>query len=53
MTCHDTKDNARLYYRFIPDSKTITIIVVSFLFYASYFTGITILSYVLASQTQQ
>ena len=40
MPCHDTKDNAR----FIPDSRTITIIiVVSFLFYASYFTGITIL----------
>ena len=53
MTCYDSKDNAGLY-RFIPDSKTITIIVVSFLFYASYFTGIiTILSYVLASQTQQ
>ena len=40
MPCHDTKDNAG----FIPDSRTITIIiVVSFLFYASYFTGITIL----------
>ena len=53
MTCYDTKDNAGLY-RFIPDSKTITIIIVSFLFYTSYFTGIiTILSYVLASQTQQ
>ena len=52
MTCHDTKDNAELY-RFIPDSKTITIIVVSFLFYTSYFPGITILSYVLASQTQR
>ena len=39
MTCYDTKDNAGLY-RFIPDSKTITIIVVSFLFYTSYFTGI-------------
>ena len=39
MTCHNTKDNAGLY-RFIPDSKTITIIVVSFLFYASYVTGI-------------
>ena len=42
MTCHNTKDNAGLY-RFIPDSKTITIIVVSFLFYTPYFTGITIL----------
>ena len=52
MTCHNTKDNVGLY-RFIPDSKTITIIVVSFLFYTSYFTGITILSYVLASQTQR
>ena len=52
MTCHDTRDNARLY-RFIPDSKAITIIVVSFLFYTAYFTGITILTYVLASQTQQ
>ena len=50
MTCYDTKDNAGLY-RFIPDSKTITIIVVSFLFYTSYFTGMAILSYVLASQT--
>ena len=39
-------------YRFIPVYKTITIIVVSLLFYTSYFTGITILSYVLASQTQ-
>ena len=40
MPCHDTKDNAV----FILDSRTITIvIVVSFLFYASYFTGITIL----------
>ena len=40
MTSHDTKDNEG----FIPDSRTITIIiVVSFLFYASYFTGITIL----------
>ena len=39
MTCYDTKDNAGLY-RFIPDSKTITIIVVSFLFYTLYFTGI-------------
>ena len=39
MTCYDMKDNAGLY-RFIPDSKTITIIVVSFLFYTSYFTGI-------------
>ena len=36
MTCHDTKDNAGLY-RFIPDSKTTTIIVVSFLFYTSHF----------------
>ena len=53
MTCHDTKDNATLYYRFIPDSKTITIIVVSFLFCTSSITGITILSYVLASQTKQ
>ena len=35
MPCHDTKDNAG-FYRF-------TIIVVSFLFYTSYFTGITIL----------
>ena len=42
MPCHDTKENAG-FYRFIPDSRTITIIVVSFLFYASYFTGITIL----------
>ena len=42
MLCHDTKDNAG-FYRFIPDSRTITIIVVSFLFYTSYFTGITIL----------
>ena len=43
MPCHDTKDNAG-FYRFIPDSRTITIIiVVSFLFYTSYFTGITIL----------
>ena len=33
--------------------EAITIIVVSFLFYTSYFTGITILSYVLASQTQR
>ena len=48
----DTKDNAGLY-RFVPDSKTTTIIVVSFLFYTSHFTGITILSYVLASQTQE
>ena len=32
MTCHNTKDNAGLY-RFIPDSKTITIVVVSFLFF--------------------
>ena len=42
MPCHDTKDNAGCY-RFIPDSRTIIIIVVSFLFYTSYFTGITIL----------
>ena len=42
MPCHDTKDNAGLY-RFISASKTITTIVVSFLFYKSYFTGITIL----------
>ena len=42
MPYHDTKDNAG-FYRFIPDSRTITIIVVSFLFYISYFTGITIL----------
>ena len=42
MPCHDTKDNAG-FYRFIPDSKTITIIAVSFLFYTSYFTGITTL----------
>ena len=48
----DTKDNAGLY-RFVPDSKTTTIIVVSFLFYTSHFTGIIILSYVLASQTQE
>ena len=33
--------------------EAITIIVVSSLFYTSYFTGITILSYVLASQTQK
>ena len=40
MPGHDTKDNAG----FIPDSRTITITtVVSFLFYASYFTGITII----------
>ena len=39
MTCYDTEDNAGLY-RFIPNSKTITIIVISFLFYTSYFTGI-------------
>ena len=42
MPCHDTNDNAG-FYRFIPDSRTITIIVVSFLFYTSYFTGITVL----------
>ena len=41
MPCHDPKDHAGLFL--IPDSKTITIIVVSFLFYTSYFTGITIL----------
>ena len=29
MTCHDTKENAGLN-RFIPDSKTITIRVVSY-----------------------
>ena len=52
MTCHDTKVNAGLY-RFIPVTKTITIIVVIFLFYTSYFTGRTILIYVLALQTQQ
>ena len=52
MTCHDTKENAGLN-RYIPDSKTITIRVVSFLFHTLYFTGITILGYVLASQTQQ
>ena len=43
MTCHETKDNAGL----IPVSKTLTITVVSFLFYTSQFTGITILSDVL------
>ena len=42
MPCHDTKDNDG-FYRFIPDSKTIPIIVVSFLFYTSYSTGTTIL----------
>ena len=43
MPCHDTKDNAG-FYRFIPDSRIITIIiVVSFLFYTLYFTEITIL----------
>ena len=41
MPCHDPKDHAGLFL--IPDSRTITIIVVSFLFYTSYFTGITIL----------
>ena len=41
MTCYDTKDNAGLYrFTGIPDSKTIIIIVFSFLFYTSYFTGI-------------
>ena len=42
MRCHDTNDNAGLD-RFIPDSKTVTIIVVSYPFYTSDFTGITIL----------
>ena len=42
MPCHDTKDNVG-FYRFIPDSETVTIIVVSFLFHTSYFTGTTIL----------
>ena len=42
MPHHDMKDNAGLY-RFIPDSKKITIIVVSLLFETSYFTEITIL----------
>ena len=50
MTCYNTKDNAGLY-RYFSDCKTITIIVVSFLFDTSYFTGMAILSYVLASQT--
>ena len=50
MTCYNTKDNAGLD-RYFSDCKTITIIVVSFLFYTSYFTGMAILSYVLASQT--
>ena len=49
MTCDDTKDNAGLY-RYFSDSKTITKIVASFLFYGSHFTGIAILSYVLASR---
>ena len=49
MTFHDTKDHAGLY-RFVPVLKTITIIVVSFLFYKLYFTGITILSYVLGCE---
>ena len=41
MTCHNrAKDNAGLFY-LIPVSKTIKIIVVSFLFYTSYSTGVT------------
>ena len=39
------RDNAELD-RLMPVSKTITTIVVSFLFRTSYFTGIIILSYV-------
>ena len=50
---YDTKDNAAGLCGFIPVSKTITIIGVSLLFQTSHLTGITILSYVLASQTQQ
>ena len=42
MPCHDIEDDVGLY-RFIPDSKNITIIVVSLLFQTLYFTGITIL----------
>ena len=42
MPCHNTKDNAG-FDRFVPDSETITITVVSILFYTSYFTGTTIL----------
>ena len=42
MPCHDIEDDAGLY-RFMPDSKNITIIVVSLLFQTLYFTGITIL----------
>ena len=41
MPCHGIEDDAGLY-RFIPDSKNITIIVISLLFQTLYFTGITI-----------
>ena len=36
MTCYDTKDNAGLY-RYFSDSKTITIIVVSFFLYIVFY----------------
>ena len=51
MICHETKDNARLVdlYPFLKHHNNSGI----FSLYKSYFTGITILSYVLASQTQQ
>ena len=53
MPCHDIEDDAGLY-RFIPDSKNITIIVVSLLFQTLYvFYWNNNLSYVLASQPQQ
>ena len=54
-TYYTTRNTIRDFvdWWFIRVSNTITITVVSFLFYTSYFTGITILSYILASQTQQ
>ena len=53
MTCHDTKDNAGLYrFRYVNFSKTITIILVSFLLlYIVFYWNI--LRYVLVLQTQQ
>ena len=50
MPCQDTKDNVGLY-RFIPDSKTITVNchLFSFLYIAFYWKNN--LSYVLAPQT--
>ena len=52
-TCQDTIDNVGLYrftYLFLKQSKKYSYI---FVFYASYSTGIKILSYVLASQSSK